>query len=265
MFQNIPSNKKPFIAYLLLQNKTNAKIQLRVLCRDMQKPYTSYTDRIVLIDPQKGREIQLQFPLSSNLMQLQVYNMFTRIKPDAADPTYEAKVTKFEKIKTKDVWMESQDESFVKFAEEFSENAGMLSVGNYRSNDGVYLIKYLPYLTIEDKKGNVTMSSTPSRIGEITGNIEVSKRHFIDYSVPMRFLILLHEYAHKNINERKNKKMEDESAADLNALYIYLGRGYPRTDAKEVYLNIFLKARTEENWNRYQKIEEFIKRFDSKL
>jgi hypothetical protein len=197
-------------------------------------------------------------------MQLQVYNEFTSIPANAEDSTFAAVITKIGKLETKDMWTDANQDAFVKFAEEFSANAGLLSIGKYRSNDGKFRIWYMPYLTITDNAGNELISNTPSRIGQETGKIEVSQRHFLQYTAPMRFIILLHEYSHKWHNPKVNKKMEDEVEADLNALYIYLSRGYPRTDAKEVYLNIFLKSRTEENLNRYRKIDEFIQRFEKK-
>ena len=197
-------------------------------------------------------------------MFLEVYNEFSGIPARVNDPTFQAKITKITKIETKDVWMDADTESFVKFAEAFSERCGLLSLGDYKSADGKFLIRYMPYLTVIDQKGNEIISNTPSRIGHITGKIEVSQRHFQQYSVPMRDIVLLHEYSHKWLNPKENKKIEDESAADLNALYIYLGRGFPRTDAREVYLNIFLKSRSEENAKRYERIDEFIKRFDAK-
>jgi hypothetical protein len=265
VYQYIPSNKKPFIAYLALKSNAMQRINMRVIARDMQKPYTVYTDRAILVDPGMVRNIKMQFPIAPNQMQILAINKNSGIGANYNDPSFVAQIQKITPgVQTCDVWMDLQTESFVKAAEWFASNAGLLSIGDYRSMDGQFLIRYLPYLSVTDKSGNEIMSNTPSRVGHITGKIEVSQRHFLNYSVPARFIILLHEYAHKFQNPKLKKEMEDESAADMNALYIYLGRGYPRTDAREVFLNIFYRARTEENLMRYNKIEEFIKRFEQK-
>ncbi len=265
MYRYIPSKKSQFVTYLALKNNTRGEIRLNIVVRDVEKPNTVYTDRLVDIAAMDIRKIKMQFPISGNHMQLLVVNVRSGIGANFNDPTFEAKPYKITGLETCDVWMDAQTESFVRFAEEFSANCGFLSPGNYRSEDGQFLIQYQPYLTVKDQYGNQKISSTPSRVGHITGNIGVSQKHFLAYSVPMRVVILLHEFAHKFQNRKLNKQMDDESAADMAALYVYLGRGYPRTDAREVYLNIFLRARTEENALRYKKIDEFIKRFDKQM
>ena len=37
---------------------------------------------------------------------------------------------------------------------------------------------------------------TPARISQLNGKMEVSYMQFLEYTVPMRMAILLHEYSH---------------------------------------------------------------------
>ena len=85
-----------------------------------------------------------------------------------------------------------------------------------------------------------------------------TKKLFDEYTIPMRFAILCHEFSHFYVN----KDMHDESEADINGLLIYLGLGYPRIEAIEAFTNVFLNYPSEENGKRYKKIENFIDNFE---
>ena len=145
--------------------------------------------------------------------------------------------------------------NFVDFAQRFCFNAPYLEANkSYQSDDGTFLIEYLP--TIIDSRGRVL--TTPARISRMTGRIQVSKKLFDDYTVPMRFAILCHEFSHFYVNE----DMKDETEADINGLLIYLGLGYPRIEAFEAFLEVFESHPSAENGVRYRKIENFIKNFE---
>jgi len=85
-----------------------------------------------------------------------------------------------------------------------------------------------------------------------------TKKLFDEYTIPMRFAILCHEFSHFYVN----KDMHDEGEADINGLLIYLGLGYPRIEAIEAFTNVFLNYPSEENGKRYKKIENFIDNFE---
>ena len=76
----------------------------------------------------------------------------------------------------------------------------------------------------------------------------------------MNVLLLLHEYSHFFLNENIDNELE----ADLNALTIYLGLGYPRYEALIAYGETFKHNETPENDKRWQKIKEFINEYESK-
>ena len=105
--------------------------------------------------------------------------------------------------------------------------------------------------------------NTPARIGHQTGNIEVSKEKFDKYTIPMRMMILLHEYSHVYRNPKIGLQIDDEVGADINALYIYLGLGFSKIDAICVYANVFLKAQTQGNIKRMRKIMDYIAKFEN--
>jgi hypothetical protein len=141
--------------------------------------------------------------------------------------------------------------SFINFAEEFSYNASILEANkSYFSDDDVYEIKYFTDIVAED---GVSLN-TPARISQKTGLIEVSKKDFLRYTIPMRLAILLHEFAHFYVN----KNMEDEVEADKNSLILYMGLGYPRIDAYNVYLDVFENTPTELNKERYEALQKLF-------
>jgi hypothetical protein len=109
---------------------------------------------------------------------------------------------------------------------------------------------------IED---NGVEQTTPARIDIDSGIIEVSKRQFIEYTIPNRMAILLHEFSHIYLNDN----VDDEVEADLNGLLIYLGLGYPRIEAFEVFAKTFMNNPTDENGMRFDSIKNFIDNFET--
>jgi hypothetical protein len=141
---------------------------------------------------------------------------------------------------------------FVDFAQRFCFNAPYLETGkSYQSDNGEFMIEYLPVIT----NHNGRVLTTPARISKVTGRIQVSKKQFDDYTVPMRFAILCHEFSHFYVNEN----MDDESEADINGLLIYLGLGYPRIEGYQAFLEVFKDAPNQNNKKRFDRIDNFIK------
>lgn len=77
-------------------------------------------------------------------------------------------------------------------------------------------------------------------------------------TVPMRMAILLHEFSHYYVND----DMANEIEADLNGLLIYLGLGYPRIEAHEAFLKVFISTPSEQNKLRYDRLSKFINEFE---
>jgi len=100
--------------------------------------------------------------------------------------------------------------------------------------------------------------TTPARISNQTGRMEISQKAFRDMSIPMRMAILCHEFSHFYLNEVQH----DEIEADLNALTIYMGIGYPVIEAHKAFLETFHKSPSDVNKERYVYLKTFIDNFD---
>lgn len=264
----VPTNKVP--VSIILGIKTNKPETIAIRFQDNRKPNTYFVKRRPKVNGY--REFELNLPQTPVGGILTVFNEEVGNKPEGMDESFEIEKIDVAKVKDCPVWMKRDTRSFVKFAQEFSENASILSAGSasdgkgkkkphiYRSDDAKFHIDY--YDVITDRKTGQTLS-TPARIGHNSGVIEVSKAHFINYTVPMRMIILLHEYAHKYMNGDINRAIDDESGADINALKIYLSLGYSPTEAHFAFLHVFKGANNESNSKRYAIIKRFIDDFTS--
>lgn len=246
---------------------TNGNQRIRIIARDKNKASTVYGDRFQNINGKARLEIKM--PKSPTDTELCIYNVNNpndiRIGND--DPTF--KVTlEFEALKACPMFMTQDTIAFVKFCQEFCENASILSGDTiidgkvipsiYESDNGKFRIHYFD--KIRDKKtGNFV--GTPARIGHDSGIIEVSKSDFLTYSIPMRMVILLHEYSHVFMNGNVGREKNNEISADINGLMIYFSLGYSEIEAHYAFLKVFKNANTPENAKRYKIINDFIDRY----
>jgi hypothetical protein len=227
------------------------KLRLKVVDRD--KPLTAFTNRYKTVE--SSYKFYVRLPMTPKTLDIQLSD------DDGSDITNYVRVLNIEKLGLEKRMDEVDFNSysvgaFVDFAQKFSFNASYLETNNYVSELKDYKIEYLP--TIINSRG--MEMQTPARISKSTGRIQVSKKLFKDYTVPMRMAILLHEFSHFYLNE----DIDDEVEADLNGLLIYLGLGYPRIDGYEAFLQVFETTPTPQNKNRYDIINRFISDFDNK-
>ncbi len=255
----IPSNKMPFTIIVGVRTKKSADIT--ITAKDYHKKDSYYISRAGTVDGY--REFELKFPQTPRVMTISVFNEKNGNYKGGEDKSFI--ITKFEvkKLKTCPLWSNTDLASFIKFAQEFSANASIISAGDfkpsiYRSDDGKFCIDY--YNKIRDRKTKEFVG-TPARIGHNSGIIEVSKSSFLQYTIPIRMVVLLHEFSHKWMNPITNKEISDETAADINALNIYLSLGYPSIEAQYAFLKIFRVANNEFNHKRYVILDDFIKKF----
>jgi len=264
MTREIHASYKQFTLVFTVYVKGRQK--LKVFARDLKKPYTFYIFRTATVNGK--RTFELKFPVSPDKMLIGVYDPATKPKQgflpvDKENFKVPENEMRIQKLRTYDIWQTPETKSFLKLAVEFSNNAGIYTSGKfypstYKSNDGKFRIDY--YDQIIDKETGIAMT-TPARVGHNTGLIEVSKKSFLNYTVPMRIVILLHEYSHKYLNPQIGRKISDETGADINALYIYLGNGFPDLEAHQAFLYVFKNANTDENARRYRVINDFITKF----
>lgn len=222
--------------------------KVRIAVFNPNKPNTFYTDRWNIVN--KIGEFQVRMPQSSN----EVAYIIQAIN---APNDNNLRLLSLEKRNLSQhipcLSGSSRIKEFIKFAQQFSENLAILDYGTYQSDEGNFRIDL--FNNIRD---NGKVLSTPARIHNYTGVIEVSKEHFIRYTVPMRMAILCHEFSHYYMNEIQN----DEIEADLNGLKMYLGMGYPVIEAHKSFLHVFQNSPSSSNKIRYEYLKAFIDNFD---
>jgi hypothetical protein len=260
MISYIPTKRRQFTLYLDFTTKRPEKI--RVITKDATKANTVYSDRTIQVNGK--RQIYITLPLSPEALALEVFNVAIDRKLEK-DPSFEVTVKAKPLIKY-DIVTDEDTRDFIDFNNWFSENAGMISATRpdgtpsiYKSANGKYTIQYFD--VIKDENGSPM--TTPARIGHTSGTIQVAANAFRKYTIPMRHVILDHEFSHKYRNPKLGFPIEDEIGADINALYFYLGEGFSKVDATEVYCNVFYRAQNKENLKRLQVINKFIKDFEN--
>lgn len=270
MNRSLNSNKKPFT--LGINFKSSKPTSIKIEAKDKNKPMTYFYRQEYELNGE--RKFEIPFPQSPNQLEFRVYpanfksyqdyQQFGKNQPKLFDITS----SEILPLKTKVNWLSDKDKRFIKFAQDFCENASIKSASNpdgtpsiYRSAGGEFTFDY--YDKILDEHGNEL--NTPARIGHQTGNIEISKRDFLKYTVPMRMIILLHEYSHKWRNPERGLEISDESGADINALVMYLSLGYSPVEAHQAFLDVFYGARNKANEARYMIIDDFIYKFENGL
>jgi len=260
MLHVLQTNKKP--QTVVVRVETSKPEEICVLAKDKNKPNTFYVKRKGIVNG--VRDFELKFPKSPSETVIAIYNkkngLIQGVKEDQSFKISEFKV---KDLFTCPIWMSPETMSFIKFAQEFAENASVLSAGDtiphiYRSDDGKFNFDY--YIKIRDRKTGKYVN-TPARIGHLTGIIEISKKDFLKYSIPMRMIILLHEYSHKYLNPKINREISYETGADINALLIYFSLGYSEMEAHQAFLYVFRGANNDENLKRYLIIKDFINKY----
>jgi len=225
---------------LLVNVSVDRPNKIRLMAFNPKRPNTFYTNRVKTL--QSKGQFEIRMPQNCE-------EVYVRIEGGKIDSCKEVE------LEQTFACIPSKVSSFVKLAQEFSERLAILHEGTYLSDDRKFRIDLFNQIK---EAGRVIV--TPARISNVNGRIEISKDHFRTYTVPMRMAILLHEFSHFNLN----KVQKDEIEADLNALKIYLGLGYPIIEAHMSFLNVFKGTPSEQNKERYQYIKHYIDNFDKK-
>jgi hypothetical protein len=250
-------DNKPVCLKLSVLTAAPKKMYLRVYDKD--KPYSEYTNRFATVDGEQ--DFFIRMPLSPKTAVIEIAPEEELRGGAAKAKGYKVLDLKKLPLKKKLSAFNSASpviRNFVAFAQDFCQKAGYISANGslYVSDDGLFQIDYLDEIIDENSK----VLNTPARINRHTAIIEVSKNKFKDYTIPMRMAILCHEFSHYYLNE----DMSNETEADLNALLIYLGLGYPRIDAYNVFTKVFAKSNNDANLDRMGVIDSFIRNFEAK-
>lgn len=254
MIKKIELDEEPTNLEIVVESKRKSKLWIKVA--DAERKNTYYTKRYSNVIGRKSFFVKM--PQAPMLADVIVYNDLHGI--DKNDETFRVVKINQNPLKTSNLPASKKTKSFIRFAQEFSDEAGYISATPkgqlYRSNNGKFKIVYFD--NIRNQNGKVI--STPARISQVSGKIEVSASQFVNYTIPMRMAILLHEYSHFNLN----KEPSNEEEADKNGLKIYLALGYPKIDAYNVFLNVFKRSPSMQNKDRYDRLDNFIKNHGKK-
>lgn len=252
--QQIQSNNRKFCLFITIKCKQEKKF--RVWSEELQKRNSKYADREITVRGE--RTIHFNFPVSPQTLFVGVLN-----SENPQDKDFSVDLEERD-LKTFNIWIDSETSDFLSLAVPFCQIAGFSQASQsgrlFQTSDKQFTIKYFDI--IRDYKTGQTMN-TPARIGHKTGIIETAKVKFDTYTIPMRLIILLHEYSHKYKNPKMGLEITNEVGADINALYIYLGLGFSKIDAICVFANVFLKAQTKGNIERMRKIMDYIQKFEN--
>lgn len=218
------------------------------------RPNSLYAKREMVVDGE--RTVYFSFPITPEMMVISIHNM--------SDKTDNAFTCSFEEgpLKKYNVWLDSETNDFLHLNFRFSQNCGFIKASPQGRifERGPFIIKYYPVI-VDAMSGQPL--STPARIGHNTGKIDVAKCKFDRFTFAERVIILLHEFSHKYRNPKLGLAIENEIGADINALYIYLGLGFSKIDAINVFANVFLKAQSPGNIKRMRAIVDYIARFEN--
>lgn len=235
--------------------KCQGEREFRVASSDNGKRNSKYADRTIKVNG--SRTIYFSFPVSPISIIVGVEDLRNRASTDFEVTIEEAPLITYA------VWIDEPTRDFLNMAMVFSQTCGFKEAAPngtpVTSKNKEFRLKYFPVIK-DYMTGSIL--NTPARIGHKTGIIEIAKAKFDAYTIPMRMIILLHEYSHKYKNPTMGLEVSNEIGADINALYIYLGLGFSKVDAIHVFANVFLKAQTQGNIERMRKIVEYIEKFD---
>lgn len=244
------TKRRPCTLVLKIKAKDRCVVHLDAIHGDIKNTFLSRKDRLM----EKGEvlEFKILTPVSGWYTFVNVYQDGDFTDSSLIEVLSMSKKSLASQLNV--VSMRNSDiRSFVDLAIRFSTHASILPVNTYISDNEKFKIKYL-----ESIVENGEEQLTPARIEINTGVIEISKKRFVEMTVPERVCILTHEFSHLWLNE----DMNDELEADLNGLILYLGLGFPRSDAFETFLRVFDKSPTEENQKRYVGIQNFIREYE---
>jgi hypothetical protein len=232
--------------------RTQKPVKIRLIASDKDQANTKFMDAVKVVNGEE--DLFVRMPIAPNNLAIQIYNEAVGNRTKEEEDTFEVVGIKKEDLETtlsRTKMDTSIVRSFVSFAQKFSYNAGWLPPKDYYSTTRQFKIEYLP--VIKSMQGKVL--ATPARISTQNGRIQISQEAFVPFTIPMRMAILLHEFSHYYVNS----DIADEVEADLNALTIYLGLGYPIKEAYAAFGETFIGAPSELNKQRYTIINTFIR------
>lgn len=171
------------------------------------------------------RKLQIPMPVSPDLLALELVD-----KARKGEDDFQIDYLEIEKMPAPKVWATPEQHRFMDHAIQFAQKCGDLPTGYYSSPGHEFLIHYLSAITDSEGKELIT----PARIHRKMPRVQVSRRMFKQFSIPVRVAILAHEGCHFFNNTRS------ETEADLCGIKYYLDSGYPGIEAVYALTKVFL-------------------------
>jgi len=139
-------------------------------------------------------------------------------------------------LPTRPLLTQEQDQQWLSFAIYLALNLPYLELTRderypYQSEEG-FLYRVLRL--IRNRETGVLLN-TPARINRRTGVLEVSVEQMLHYTIPMRVVVLLHEYIHVR------DQTDDEQACDEGALRLFTAAGFPLSEGLYAFSKVFDK------------------------
>jgi hypothetical protein len=251
----IPSNKSRFTIKLVI--RAFRPFSLGIIAFDSTRPNTHYFRRKVTFQAAQFkhgkafREISIPMPVSPKSLALELIDKYSQY-----DDAFQIDHLKVEKMPPAQIWETPERHRFMEFAIGFAQRAGYASTGFYNSPDKEFLIQFLPAIT--DQEGNELV--TPARIHRQMPRVQISRKAFKRFSIPVRVAILSHEGCHFFRNTRSEK------AADLCGIKYYLDYGFPKIEAVYAATKVFLQhpeSVAEPHVTRTQDIMNMIDNYEA--
>ena len=246
---NIATQGKPVLLKVRIYAPSPCTVSLIGI--DPSKPNSTYFNRGYgdSKNPFYGAK-EFYFP-----MPISPYNLKFIVKPSDPECVVEIKDYKVVPLDQVKLYLKPDEQAFLEFAVEFVVKAGSLSQGMYENEDekNKFYINYLNDIVDYKTKRS---ENTPARISRATGYIEINRSKFINYAIPVRLIMLLHEFMHWRLKTRI------ELECDYNALNIWLKLGGSSTQALTAFTKVFHDK--EHLIERTEKISEFIRNFEKK-
>lgn len=224
----VPSNKSRFTVKLNI--RALYPLVISIVAFDPARKNSHYLRRRLSFKGshfRKGqtlRNIQIPMPVSPETLVISLKDSRT-----GDDDGFEIEQFTVEKMAPARVWATPERHRYMDFAIKFAENAGYVRAGFYNSPNHEFLIQYLPVITNREGEELVT----PARIHQKMPRVQLSRKLFTAFSIPVRVAILAHEGCHFFRDTRSEK------LADLCGIKYYLDYGFPTIEAVYAATKVF--------------------------
>lgn len=218
-------------------------IDLRATGVDENDNKTTFFNR--LINPDK-KLFSVDFPLPISPKKLLItFNNET----NGDDSLYKIVSIGADYLENNGVDLTQFDYKTIEWIKKFCKEASYLPDGEYRELGGKVWINYMPQINDPD----LGIVETPARVDHETGEIQINSTKFRTYTIPIRMVMLMHEYSHWRHDNT------DETFCDLEALRICLGLGFPKTECIYTFTNILNES--HQNNVRMKQIVNYINNY----